>query len=275
MASPRQKGARTSRSQRPIKRERGDDSNPGVPGMEGSGEPPTSQTDDALDTIRSRIIDLALAPGSRIDENLLLNEFRLGRTPAREAINRLAAEGFVNIVPNRGGTYVRKLDFQEIGEILIAHQLAENILGQLCRFNDSNLVLDLESIQEMYRTEVAKRRYLNITALNEQFHMRMNRTIRNSFYNDFAKSTHRHVRRLNVYMYRLEAAEPGEQDAQFELNLEQHDAIIEAVRAKDRALLIQLLPEHARATQDRLVRVLESKRAHPFPLALYPLQLPE
>lgn len=233
-----------------------------------------SQTGAAVEKIRSRIIDLTIPPGSRIDEPLLLKEFQLGRTPAREAINQLAAEGFVNIVPNRGGTFVRKLDLAEIGEIVVAHQLVENNLAQLCRLDDETLADDLERIQTRYRVEVDNRRYLNITALNEQFHMRMNQSIGNSFFHGFAQSTHRHVRRLLVYLYTLESALPEQQDEQFELNLRQHDRIIEAVRDKDRETLTEVLPEHAGATQDRLVRLLQSNTVAPFPVKLRPLVLP-
>ncbi|MDB6047701.1 MAG: hypothetical protein JWR17_447 [Pseudomonas sp.] len=236
----------------------------------GGTEQSMSQTDAALNAIRSRIIDLTIPPGSRIDEPLLLNSFMLGRTPAREAINRLAAEGFVNILPNRGGIFVRKLDFEEIGEILIAHQLAENILGQLCRFEE-NLADDLAEIQERYRHQVRSRQYLSITALNEQFHMRMYQAVGNSFFYEFAQSTHRHVRRLLVHLYKLEVAEPGEQEEQFELNLQEHDRIIEAVRKKDRKTLVELLPQHAHATQDRFAKILESKTVKPFAVTLHPI----
>jgi len=225
-----------------------------------------SQTDAALDLIRSSIIDLAIPPGSRIDENLLLNDFRLGRTPAREAINRLVAEGLVNIMPNRGGTFVRKLDLSEISEILVAQQVTENILGQLYRFDDRTLVRDLETIQVAYREVVRDRRYLDITALNEQFHMRINRSLSNSFVYDFAQSIHRHIRRLLVYLYRLEAAEADLQEDAFEINLVEHDKIIEAIARKDRATLTALLAEHARTTQSRFVRIFERKRIEPFML---------
>ena len=232
-------------------------------------EAPASQTEAALDHIRSSIIDLTIPPGSRIDENLLLNAFQLGRTPAREASNRRAAEGLVNIQPNRGGTFVRKLDFEEIGQILIAHQVSENVLGQLCRFDDEGLLADLAAIQKAYRIQVEARRYLDITALNEQFHMRMNRSIGNGFIETFAQSTHRHIRRLLVYLYRLEAAGPElPHNEAFERNLGEHDRILEIVAAQDRAALIALLPEHARHTQDRLVRILASKQIEPFVLNL-------
>lgn len=232
-----------------------------------------TQTDAAVNAIRSRIIDLSIPPGTRIDEPMLLNDFMLGRTPAREAINRLVAEGFVNIAPNRGGTFVRKLDFEEIGEILVAHQLAENILAQLMRF-ETGLADDLAAIQAQYAIEVQKRAYLNITALNEKFHMRMNLAVRNGFFYEFAQSTHRHVRRLLVHLYKMEAAAaPDEQDRQFEINLHEHDEIIRIVRDKDRATLVTLLPSHARATQDRFVHLLKTRSAPAFSLEFDSLRL--
>jgi DNA-binding GntR family transcriptional regulator len=233
----------------------------------------TSQTDAALDTIRSRIIDLTLAPGSRIDEPILLQHFGLGRTPAREAIHRLVAEGFVNILPNRGGTFVRKLDFEEIGEVVVAHQLAETVLGQLCSLTEPTLADDLAEIQAAYRVEVNARRFLNISALNERFHMRMNRSIGNQFIYEFAQSTYRHQRRLLIQIYKLEAAEPELQEAEFVRNLDEHERIIQAIRDKDRDTLVSLLPEHARSTQDRLVHILKSKRLPSFPIDLRPIDL--
>lgn len=233
-----------------------------------------SQTDAALDKIRSSIIDLTIAPGSRIDESLLLDKFMLGRTPAREAISRLVAEGFVNIAAKRGGTFVRKLDFAEICEICAAQQISENILANLCQFDDPNLVADLQAIQDLYRDEVNSRRFLNITALNEQFHMRMNRSIHNSFFFEFAKSTHRHIRRLLVYLYTLESPEPTHQEEQFRINLDEHDRIIDVLRRKDRETLITLLREHARATQDRFMWILQKQTVPPFEISLKPLTQP-
>jgi DNA-binding GntR family transcriptional regulator len=224
---------------------------------------PSSLTDAAVGAIRSRIIDLTLEPSSRIDEPLLFNHFRLGRTPAREAINRLAAEGFVNIIPNRGGTFVRKLDLAEMGEIVTAQQLAETVLAQLCKLDDPGLASDLAAIQRSYEREVRARHYLNITELNQVFHLRMYRTIGNSLFYEFAESTNQHVRRLLVYMYRLEAAHADLHASEFAANLAEHVQIIDAVERKDQTALVALLPDHARATQRRLVRLLDAK-AVPF-----------
>ena len=238
------------------------------PGESSSTTGGGSQTEAALEMLRSRVIDLTLPPGSRIDEALLLKQFELGRTPAREAINRLAAEGFVRIAPNRGGTFVRKLDLAEMTEIIVAHQLVENILGQLCNLEDPALADDLETIQREYQQEVAALHYLRITELNERFHMRMNASIGNSFLTDFARSTHHHVRRLLMHVYDLESARPEHQIEQFELNVAEHHRIIEAVRERDRATLVELLPAHAGTTQERLVEIIRSKQVPGFPLSI-------
>ncbi|QNK82715.1 GntR family transcriptional regulator [Nakamurella sp. PAMC28650] len=218
----------------------------------------TSQTEAALELIRMRIIDLTIGPGSRIDERLLLRQFGLGRTPAREAISRLAAEGFVHIRPNRGGVFVRSLDLDTIKQVIVAHQLVESVVGQLCTLDDDQLGDDLAAIQKQYRTVVSAGSFLEITALNERFHLRIIDTLHNEFFAAFAVSTHRHVRRLLMYLYRLEQATPVEQKRQFALNLVEHHAIIEAARTRDHAAFAKLLPEHARATQDRLKRIVSS-----------------
>jgi DNA-binding GntR family transcriptional regulator len=223
-----------------------------------------SQTDAAVDLIRSKIIDMSLEPSSRLDEPLLRNHFKLGRTPAREAINRLVAEGLVNISPNRGGMFVRGLDFVEIGEVIMAYQLVETVLAQLCSFDDGSLVADLEEIQARYTREVRGKSFLGITSVNEEFHLRMHRSIGNALFYEFALSTHRHLRRLLVLIYKIENREKDVLESQMEINLEEHVSIIDAIRRADRIGLSQLLPAHAQQAQTRLARILSEERVPPL-----------
>ncbi|UPK37938.1 GntR family transcriptional regulator [Bradyrhizobium sp. 186] len=223
-----------------------------------------SQTEAAVDLIRLKIIDMSLEPGSKLDEPLLRNHFKLGRTPAREAISRLVAEGLVTIFPNRGGMFVRGLDLIEIGEVMMAYQLVESVLAQLCRFADQNLVADLEEIQARYTHEVRRKSFLGITSVNEEFHLRMHRSIGNALFYEFALSTHRHVRRLLVLIYKIENTERNVLESQMEINIGEHVGIIDAIRHGDRAKLNQLLPAHAQQAQMRLTRILSEKRVPPL-----------
>lgn len=219
----------------------------------------TSQTENAVDLIRSRIIDLSLKPGTKLDEPLLVKQFKLGRTPAREAINRLVAEGLASIFPNRGGTFVRELDVSEIDQVLMAYQLIETVLAELLRFDDPGLVRDLERIQKRYTNEVHQKSFLGITSVNEEFHLRMHRSIGNGFFYEFAQSTHRHVRRLLVLLYKMEMKEKNLLETQLSINLREHDGIIDAIRRGDRVALNGILPVHARQAQTRLQTILGKK----------------
>jgi len=72
-----------------------------------SGEAPgipvcSSLTDEAYAALEERIVTLEMAPGSAVSEQVLCNEIGLGRTPVREAIQRLAREGLVQVLPRKG-----------------------------------------------------------------------------------------------------------------------------------------------------------------------------
>jgi DNA-binding GntR family transcriptional regulator len=223
-----------------------------------------SQTEAAVDLIRSHIIDLSLEPGSKLDEPLLVNHFKLGRTPAREAISRLIAEGLVNSLPNRGGTFVRNLNLVEIGEVIFAYQLVETVMAQLCSFDDPNLVEDLEEVQARYIEQIRSKSFLGITSVNEEFHLRMHRSIGNALFYEFALSTHRHVRRLLVLLYKLENAAKSILEVQLEINMSEHREIIDAIRRSDRVALSTLLPAHAQQAQTRLLNVMNGNSVPPL-----------
>ena len=61
-----------------------------------------SLSHQAYEQIKRKIVSLELAPGALINEGNLRDELSLGRTPIREALQRLAAERLVMIVPRRG-----------------------------------------------------------------------------------------------------------------------------------------------------------------------------
>jgi len=77
-----------------------------------------SQGERAYLLIRDQIVTLRLAPGSVIEEARLRQELGLGRTPIREALQRLAHENLVSFVPHRG-TFVSDINLTDL------HRLTE------------------------------------------------------------------------------------------------------------------------------------------------------
>ena len=78
-----------------------------------------SLSQKAYQKIRKKIISLDLRPGSIVDENQLMEELGFGRTPIREALQRLSLEKLVSIVPRRGifVTDISITDLQRLFEV--------------------------------------------------------------------------------------------------------------------------------------------------------------
>ena len=107
---------------------------------------PLSKT--AYDLIRHKIVSLELAPGEVIDESALREELELGRTPIREALQRLALEQLVTIIPRRGMfvTEIRLTDLQRLFEVRVpleaqAARLAAK-RGSAAHWEEMQAVLD-------------------------------------------------------------------------------------------------------------------------------------
>lgn len=75
-----------------------------------------SLAERAYTELRDRIVSLALPPGAPLPEDALMAELELGRTPIREAVNRLALEDLVTIYPRRG-TFVSEIEITDLGQI--------------------------------------------------------------------------------------------------------------------------------------------------------------
>jgi DNA-binding GntR family transcriptional regulator len=75
-----------------------------------------SLAEQAYVELRDRIVSLVLPPGAPLNEDALMAELGLGRTPIREAIKRLALEDLVSIYPRRG-TFVSEIEITDLGQI--------------------------------------------------------------------------------------------------------------------------------------------------------------
>jgi DNA-binding GntR family transcriptional regulator len=112
------------------------------------GQPPLSRSASvaATEIIRQAILDGRLAPGDRLKENELAERLGISRTPVREALLVLQAEGLVEASPNRGAT-VRTYRAEDLEDMYglralleghAAHQAATRITGeQLARLRAS------------------------------------------------------------------------------------------------------------------------------------------
>lgn len=77
---------------------------------------PVLLTELAVERLRSAIVDGELALGEQVSEALLAQRLGVSKTPVREALLRLKADGLVEIHPQRG-TFVFRLDAAQVGQL--------------------------------------------------------------------------------------------------------------------------------------------------------------
>ncbi|MEZ4521353.1 MAG: GntR family transcriptional regulator [Thermomicrobiales bacterium] len=98
---------------------------PGYPAnRNGSRTTKPRKADEAYGKLKELILTSDLAPGEMLDERHLMELLETGRTPLREAIQRLAHEGLVSIAP-RKGSWVTDLSISDLQELISAREVVE------------------------------------------------------------------------------------------------------------------------------------------------------
>lgn len=197
--------------------------------------------------LRDEIIDLALPPGSPIDEVLLAERFGMSRTPIREALVRLAGEGLVENLPNRS-TIVSNIDFVHLNTFFDAITLMYRVTTRLAgQFHEP---ADLEVIrrhQQRFAAAVAAEDALAMIAANRDFHAAIAEAGRNPYYTGlFLRLLDEGRRILRLYYQSFGDRLPQAYSIE-------HDEIIAAIAARDIALCDRL----ARAHADQIVRHIQ------------------
>ena len=125
---------------------------PDAPALRG---PVSATTRRAYDAVCAGIADGTMAPGSWLREGLLADVLGLSRTPVREALRVLAAEGLVELVHNRGARVVR-WDAGDVDETYRLRALLEGeAAGLAARRAPAGALLQLEQTQERYERSIA------------------------------------------------------------------------------------------------------------------------
>ncbi|MDQ1183459.1 MULTISPECIES: GntR family transcriptional regulator [Agrobacterium] len=134
------------------------------------------------ETLRNEIIELQLAPGSPIDELQLSERFSLSRTPIREALVRLSAEGLITTLTNRA-TIVSQIDFLGLPEFFDALTLMYRVTTRLAAANHTEVdIAQIRTLQSAFALAVEQRDALAMISTNRDFHVAIARAGGNRHY---------------------------------------------------------------------------------------------
>lgn len=200
------------------------------------------------DVLRDEILDLTLPPGSPIDEIQLSERLKMSRTPIREALVRLAGEGLVTTLPNRS-TVVSNIDFLNLHTFFDALTLMYRVTTRLAAENHT--AADLKVIREHqsdFARAVEAQDALAMIATNREFHAAIAEAGRNPYFTGlFSRLLDEGRRLLRVYYSSYDDRLPRR-------FVDEHEAMIDAIAARDTPLCDRLATEHA----DQIVRQIQT-----------------
>jgi DNA-binding GntR family transcriptional regulator len=214
-----------------------------------------SSVDRATHLIRNKILDLTFQPGQPLNYRDLTDELKLSRTPVREALNHLTAEGLVEQLPNRGIT-VASLDFSNIRELMDAYQIAQQVAGHCCKF-DNNLLTEVSFMQNKQIVALEDGNPLDSSFWATKCRARIMETSGNTYLQDFHKQIANHVRRLMCLVYTLECRNREEKETQFELSMANqkfHALVEDAISKENNELLQQRLVDNVKLFRARIAK---------------------
>lgn len=208
---------------------------------------PISLSQAAYEAIKQKIVSLQLPPGSVIDESALRKELGLGRTPVREALQRLALEKLVMIVPRRG-TFVADIGITDLQRLFEARLVLESLAAQLAcaRGTEEHWRQMAAVLADMGETD--EQNNARLIAIDEACHEIMYRAADNKFLEDTLVALY--ALSLRLWYYALTQV-GGMRQAVLE-----HRRILAALQARDAARAAQLVEEHIQTFQDEIQSVM-------------------
>lgn len=194
--------------------------------------------------IRDMIIEGVLEPGTRINEAELIRQLGVSRTPLREALRTLAAEGLVEIQPSRGSR-VRRLTREDVFSMLEVLAELERLAGRLtCERASDHEIAEVLALHEEMLRHYEKRDRLPYYKLNQEIHARIAALSQNAMLVEIQRNIQSRLKRIRFIGNRSPQAW-GDAVAE-------HREMAAALAARDGERLGNTLSRHLMNTWERV-----------------------
>ncbi|MBN9887018.1 GntR family transcriptional regulator [Salipiger abyssi] len=199
----------------------------------------------AYEHVRGAIQNGALKIGERVTEVALAEKFGVSRTPIREAVSRLEAEGLLTNVPRRG-LIVTSLTHQQIVELYTMREILEGAAGRLTALSGSDT--ELAALKELIDSEAdALEDMPRMLDINRQFH----HLIALAAHNRYLLAS---IEQLSVTMSLLPSL--LQERGRARIAHEQHIQIVDALMRRDGEAVEAAIREHVRSSQRHRMLVM-------------------
>lgn len=218
--------------------------------------------DNLYNDLKRQILTMELVPGSSLDETRLSEEYKISRTPLRDVFRRLAGEGYLEIINNRGAS-VSSMNHTTLRNFFMTAPMLYTAIGRLAAENATpQQVSAMEAAQREFRQAGIKQDADGLVYWNDRFHYLMGEMADNPYLKPSYERLLIDHARISQTFYRP-------RNAAMQANLaeatEHHDAMIQCIRHHDAEGMVELIREHWALSREHMEMFV---RPDPLPLEM-------
>ena len=205
---------------------------------------PTRESDRIEAELRHLILTLELEPGLAVSEAALMKQYGWGRTPLREAFQRLAEQALLQIIPHHG-VVVTSLSVFDFIEVMDAMSLVIGPAAELaCRQLSDEQLAELDALVEQGEKASGAGDFVNVAEVDYKFHRVLAEASSNRYLRDYLLHLHRVATRFNFAAWK--------RDRNVRPSLAEHRQLADLFRARDGAAAGKAMREHVENARLRL-----------------------
>ncbi len=203
--------------------------------------------------LRQMLVENRISPGAKLNERELSNDLNVSRTPLREAIKMLAAEGLVELLPNRGAIAVELLEADVFNTFEVMAGL-EAQSGELAaqRITDAEL-LEIKAMHYEMLAAYTRRDLPGYYRINASIHSAINTAAKNPV----LTATYNQVNaRLQALRFRS-----NQDSTKWKAAVKEHEQMISALSARDPLAMRAVLTNHLINKRDVVIDQMRAASA--------------
>jgi DNA-binding GntR family transcriptional regulator len=190
-----------------------------------------------------------LSQGTRVQEDVLAAQMGVSKTPVREALRRLEAEGFISVDPHRTPV-VRRLEPRDVEELYSVREFLERLaVRSAAAARPAAVLAEMESLQAIAEAGLASGAPIDVSdsvSYNRKFHGLLFQAAGNGRLSRLYQLIDVDIRRLSQQSIQVSGRQ---RDA-----VVQHRAILEAMKAGDVAGAEALMAQHVQQARNDVLR---------------------
>jgi GntR family transcriptional regulator, rspAB operon transcriptional repressor len=218
--------------------------------MPKTSHPPKPRASDQVEgELRHLILTLQLEPGIAVSESTLMKKYGWGRTPLREAFQRLSEQGLLQAIPQHG-VVVTPLDLFDFVEVMDAMSLVIGPAASLaCRRLTEAELNQLDELVAQGEAAGLAGDFEHMSVLDYEFHSVLAQATGNRYLREYLRRLHQIARRFNFAAWKHQHnAVPS---------LVEHRQLASIFRARDSAAAKAAMLQHIEGARQRVIGTIQ------------------